>query len=661
MGRLKVSVERDHLERLVHSPRQGIAELIWNALDADAKKVDVAVEVNAWDGAETLTVSDDGKGITPERAEADFGHLGGSWKRSATATDDGRMLHGRNGQGRWSAYGLGELVHWESVADRVTGDRTRIGIRGRRAQLDEFDVSEPEVVPDVTLTGTVVTVEQLNEPAQKALLADGVADWLTTVFAIYLEQYPVVVAWRGKKLDPKAMQINRTAIPLTIEGVEGSIELTIVEWSRPAERALHLCGATGTSLAWIPPNIKAPGFQFTAYVRWDGFNALQHHIVLGEMGDEPLPTIIEAARDELRRHFLRRSSERGSALVQAWKEDKTYPYESPPSTTLERAERDLFEILAVSAAPIVEPADKRSRELTLRLLKTAIESSPGTVHEVLQEVLHLPDEQMAELSQLLKHSTLSAIISAARQITNRLDFLAGLEQIIFDAEIRKHVLERSQLHRILANETWVFREEYALTADDVSLRTALRSHIALLGREDLAPEEVDAADVLDEHGARVVVDMMLSRVIEQHRNLREHIVIELKRPTVHVGQEQLGQIMKYATAVVSDSRFAGTNVHWEFWIVGDSIDESVLLQTAQANRAPGIFVDNPDKNLVVRVVTWSQIIQDARHRLSFVKAALNHSGDGDRGLDYLRRTHGKYLPRILTSTPEGVDESTPAT
>ena len=660
MGRLKVCVELDHLERLVHAPRQGIAELIWNALDADANNVDVAVEVNAWDGAETLTVSDDGAGITPERAEGDFGRLGGSWKRSSTATDDGRMLHGRNGQGRWSAYGLGELVRWESVADRVTGDRTRIGIHGRRTQLDEFEVSDPEVVPDGTATGTVVTVDQLISTAQKALMGDGVADWLTTVFALYLEQYPVAVTWRGKQLDPKAMQINRTAIPLSMKGVEGPVELTIVEWSRPAERALHLCGAKGTSLAWIPPNIKAPGFHFTAYVLWDGFNALLHNIVLGEMGEEPLPAIIEAARDELRRYFLRRSSERGSVLVQAWKEDKTYPYEFEPTTTLERAERELFEILAVSAAPIVEPADKRSRELTLRLLKTAIESSPGTVHEVLQEVLHLPEEQMAELRQLLKHSTLSAIISAARQIANRLDFLVGLEQIVFDVDIRKHVLERSQLHRILANETWVFREEYALTADDVSLRTALRGHIALLGREDLAPEDVDAADVLDEHGGRVVVDMMLSRVIEQHRNLREHIVIELKRPTVHVGQEQLGQIMKYATAVLSDSRFAGTNVRWEFWIVGDSVEESVLLQATQSNRAAGIVVDNADKNLVVRVVTWSQIIQDARHRLSFVKAALNHTGDGDRGLDYLRRTHGKYLPRILTTTPEDADEALPS-
>ncbi|HSV65159.1 MAG TPA: hypothetical protein VLJ59_04510 [Mycobacteriales bacterium] len=202
-------------------------------------------------------------------------------------------------------------------------------------------------------------------------------------------------------------------------------------------------------------------------------------LVLGEMAQEPLPSIIDAAKEELR-----------------------------------------------TTAPVVEPADRQSRALALRLLKEAIERSPGTVHRVLQEVLDLPADRLEELRELLERSTLSAVSSAAHEITDRLDFLVGLEEIVFDAELRDRVRERSQLHRILANETWIFREEYALTGDDVTLRVALRNHIHLLGRDDLAPADLSAG-VLDEHGRRVVVDIMLSRVVEQRRNHREHIVIEL--------------------------------------------------------------------------------------------------------------------------------------
>jgi len=229
----------------------------------------------------------------------------------------------------------------------------------------------------------------------------------------------------------------------------------------------------------IPPGIRAPGFELTAYICWGGFRDVLSQLVLGEMAQEPLPSIIDAAKEELR-----------------------------------------------TTAPVVEPADRQSRALALRLLKEAIERSPGTVHRVLQEVLDLPADRLEELRELLERSTLSAVSSAAHEITDRLDFLVGLEEIVFDAELRDRVRERSQLHRILANETWIFREEYALTGDDVTLRVALRNHIHLLGRDDLAPADLSAG-VLDEHGRRVVVDIMLSRVVEQRRNHREHIVIEL--------------------------------------------------------------------------------------------------------------------------------------
>ncbi len=199
MSRLTVTVEQDHLERLVKKPLTGLAELIWNSLDADATDVAVEVEVNDWDVIDQVKVIDNGTGITPERAERDFGHLGGSWKRMATTTEAGREPHGSAGQGRWAAYGLGEVIRWSSIADRITGERSRIVIVGRRGSLREFEVSDPESVEAGTLTGTVVTVEQLNEQTQRALDRDGVAESLTTVFALYLEQYPVRITWRSRR------------------------------------------------------------------------------------------------------------------------------------------------------------------------------------------------------------------------------------------------------------------------------------------------------------------------------------------------------------------------------------------------------------------------------------------------------------------------------
>jgi hypothetical protein len=70
---LEVEVQGDHLERLARrEPSSALAELIWNALDADATNVSVEFPRNGSGGVERVIVSDDGHGIggygaTPER------------------------------------------------------------------------------------------------------------------------------------------------------------------------------------------------------------------------------------------------------------------------------------------------------------------------------------------------------------------------------------------------------------------------------------------------------------------------------------------------------------------------------------------------------------------------------------------------------------------
>ncbi|MFG1909013.1 ATP-binding protein [Kribbella sp. NPDC048928] len=643
MGRLTVAVDQDHLERLVRRPIAGLSELIWNALDADATEIECTVEENLLGGVEVLHVRDNGLGMNLQRVDADFGQLGGSWKKTTALSETGRQLHGRTGQGRFSAFAIGATVRWTSVADDVTGARQEIAVTGRRSSLREFDVSDP-VDASGRPTGTEVECTNLTEDAQGLFVRDDVAEQLAAIFAFVIEKYQINIRWRGQRVNPADLQSQRATLPVAVDDIPG-VEIDIIEWLKPMKRALILCDESGIALHEMAPGIQAPGFEFTAYLRWNGFRDSLSQLVLEEMSDEGFARVISAGKAVLREYFKERSAERGSELISAWKDDLTYPYQDEPASSVERSERDLFNIVAVAAAPVVEGSDLRSRKLSLRLLREAIEKSPGTIHQVLQEVLNLPPDRLDELRLLIESTSLSAIIAAARKVTDRLDFLQGLEQMVFDRELKKHVLERSQLHRMLANETWVFREEYALTADDVTLRTALKAHTRLLGREDLEPADLDH-EVLDADGRRVVVDMMLSRVIEHAHNERENIVIELKRPTVHIGSDELQQILNYATTVKADPRFAGTDTRWDFWIVGDAITDAVAMQANQANREPGIVTISPDGKFVVRAVTWGKIIQDARHRMSFVRTALEYSTTNDRGLEYLRRAHGRFLPKV---------------
>jgi hypothetical protein len=53
------------------------------------------------------------------------------------------------------------------------------------------------------------------------------------------------------------------------------------------------------------------------------------------------------------------------------------------------------------------------------------------------EVLKLPKRKQEELAELLRDVSLSAVISAAKIVADRLRFLTGLEAILFDAESKK--------------------------------------------------------------------------------------------------------------------------------------------------------------------------------------------------------------------------------
>ena len=69
MKQIFVQAQADHIESLFKSsPLAAIEELVWNALDADAKEVKVDLITNALGAVEAVRVTDDGTGIDVLRA-----------------------------------------------------------------------------------------------------------------------------------------------------------------------------------------------------------------------------------------------------------------------------------------------------------------------------------------------------------------------------------------------------------------------------------------------------------------------------------------------------------------------------------------------------------------------------------------------------------------
>lgn len=291
MKRLTVSVGVDHIESLARArkPLLAIIELIWNAFDADAKRVDVILTPNELRGLESIQIEDDGDGIKPAEFEIGFGQLGDSWKSRAERTKTlGRALHGKRGVGRYRALSLGGIVTWKT---RFVENSQTMSYEISFDSGDRRAVIASDTVPTNEQKGTIVTIENPS-PNLGTLQFDAVKSELTEQFALYLRQYPdIQLKYDGASVKPDELTSRTTEEKFTFvteDGQQNPQVLTIIEWKVPLERALFLCTRDGFSLRQTAAGIHAPGLQFTAYLqselleKLDAANSLE--IELGDLG-----------------------------------------------------------------------------------------------------------------------------------------------------------------------------------------------------------------------------------------------------------------------------------------------------------------------------------------------------------------------------------------
>ncbi|MBN9671224.1 ATP-binding protein [Roseibium aggregatum] len=661
MQQIEIKVENDHIQRVTTAkPLAAISELIWNAYDADAREVKVELEEGQLTKLDVIRVVDNGTGIPADEVEALFQSLGGSWKKRAVKTSGGRIIHGEKGQGRFKAFALGERVTWVS---HHAGKK--FSISGEKSDLKRFTISDTVPSPN---KGCTVEIENVVRDFE-IWSADGFAEQVRDVFALQLYEDPDFrIIYDGEEID--ARDAIRDVTPYEITAItedshEYKATLNIIDWKKKVERKLMLCLPGRFSFHEMAPGIHARGFDFTAYLTADHFQDLADDNSEGLIElDPPSMALVEAAKAKLREHFREREAERSRGKIQEWKEAKIYPYEGKASDPIEINERQVFDVVALNLAdysPDFDKAPSKQQKLILQLVKAAIETGPGALPAILESVVDLPKAKQEELADLLRKTSLTAVINAAKAVTDRLEFLRALQILVFEPKSKHQLLERSQLHRIIAQETWIFGEQFNLMNDDEDLSAVLRSHIEVLGsdndngtaRKTLAP----STPVLDAEGKAAIVDLMLScRMPTATDEDRKHLVIELKRPSQNLNEDVINQIKKYAKAVALDDRFKHPNVEWDFVAVANRFTKDAEFEARQKDKPRGLVleIDDPIK-IRVWAKTWGEIIQEAEGRLTFYKRRLEYQANDKEALRYLRTINADYLSEEVRERISALD------
>jgi len=305
MKRIYVQAQADHIESLFRSsPAAAVEELVWNALDADAKEVKVDLLTNPLGAVEAVRVSDDGTGIDVLNAESTFGNLGGSWKREGKGTGIyGRRLHGRRGRGRFKAFSLGSIVEWRTTVN-VGGEMLSYSLRGDAESPGVFDL---ESISPGPASGTEVLVTNVRAACDSLLDAAETVQGLAAKFALYLKSYPDVrIYFNGLPVTPVIVQKRTSDYKLTLEnGQEAKLE--IIEWKRKfaGSGRLIFAGPDGFQLHERSAGVRSGvGASFTAYVVSPRFPALsaENALVMDELHPE-VRMYLDAARKVIKAHF----------------------------------------------------------------------------------------------------------------------------------------------------------------------------------------------------------------------------------------------------------------------------------------------------------------------------------------------------------------------
>ena len=386
MKTVEIQVQNDHLERLAHvrKPILAVAELVWNAVDADADEVNVTMQDDALGSFDAIEVSDNGHGMAHSEAEGLFSRLGGSWKKGGKrCREKNRLLHGQEGRGRLRAFGLGRIVDWDVVYSGPQGLRS-FRLSMTKDTMRRVEIGDDTLAPTGAKRGVTVTVRELDRDF-RSLRSESILQELAQIFALYLRQYPEIsITFDGTRIDPSTAVDHSASYDLpdiSAEGATFPASVEVVEWAMPTERRLFFCDGAGFPLDSTSPGIQAPGFSFTAYLKSDYFAKMlaENRLEIADM-DTATATAISAAKEVMRDHFRQRASEKAAGLVECWRQENIYPYAGEPLTDIERAERQVFNVVALNVnhyLPSFSEADEKTKRLQLRLLRHAIESSPS--------------------------------------------------------------------------------------------------------------------------------------------------------------------------------------------------------------------------------------------------------------------------------------------
>ena len=522
-----------------------IAELIANAWDADATRVDVTIPLDTPITRELrIEVLDDGGGMSFEEVNDAYLVVGLDRRRAGRAKSAGsRRVMGRKGIGKLAGFGIAKSVRVET---KKNGHLTIFEMDfDEMTDRDNFvDPYEPTVIHDGTdrhgvipfANGTRVILKNLE--IRNAINADRFHLSMSRRFSTLSAQFAVKVNEHELIREEIPLDFRFPDSGLTAEHVPG---LGTVEWWMgftvkpiPQEEARGIVVLVRGKLAQTP-------FFFNQTRGTEGQLGLQY--LTGEVHADDIDDVedlISTDRASIRwehekaQLLLGWGQEKVRASLQQWARLRRnrnkrrveqhlrarIPHLDRIQQFPDTQQREL--LAAVEQLATVETIEDDRLDVIVDFLLRAYEND--YLLELIRQINEADSDSLARLRKIVQEWDILEAVAVAQVVRGRIAMIGKFRDLLDEG-----AREVPDMHDFIERHPWALRPEWAPLARERSLERALNEHVNPSSgrrhrRRGTAGRRVDALCLA---GPGMVV------------------VVELKRPGELVGRSELRQLEDY--------------------------------------------------------------------------------------------------------------------
>jgi len=277
---------------------------------------------------------------------------------------------------------------------------------------------------------------------------------------------------------------------------------------------------------------------------------LFRNIDFADFGDKEWKLLKEFIKEELNEFFKSKNPRFSKFLDKLTKDKSTQKiYQNKKSET----QVSLFHktaYLIENDYKLLEK-DENLRSIIYPLIDRAIQDKHFDT--IIEEVLKISDDAKEKLYQLLKRTDLESVIYFSSVVAEKKDFLTFLHDITYGS-ISKVLRERSQLHKIIENELWIFGENYngtpKLWSDNKIGNILLEIRDKHMNYQPTKEDD----NLIEDIGENNITDLFFHSEKLSDNGIKEIMIVELKAPNCLINKKELMQIDDYAFTI---SQFPG--------------------------------------------------------------------------------------------------------